>query len=320
MSVTDKLNVLQTEHLDASAAAWLASRVALRQWPAGRPGLNEALADVDGLVVRTYTSVDEQMLSHAPRLKVVGRAGAGLDNIDVEACRRQGVEVVYTPDANTQSVVEYVLRLILATLRPVVELKEAVESDRWRALRQTTVGIRTFSETRLGILGMGRIGRRVAAAAAGLGCRSVRYHDIIEIDEASRFGAEPVSMETLFSACDIVSVHVDGRASNRHLVSGRLLALLPTHAIVLNTSRGFVVDNLALAAFLRANTDAVALLDVHEPEPISVASPLLGLPNARLMPHLASRTVAAMAAMSEVVQDVWAVLDGREPRFPAPIY
>jgi D-3-phosphoglycerate dehydrogenase len=163
---------------------------------------------------------------------------------------------------------------------------------------------------------MGRIGSRLAQVAQAIGF-TVRYCDIRDIPERERHGAECVDMPTLFAESDVISVHVDGRAGNRHLVGPDVMSMMRPDVIFLNTSRGFVVDHDALAAFMRANPAAMAMLDVHEPEPFTTAHPLLGLPNAHLAPHLASRTTTALENMSWVVRDVMTVLSGREPRWPA---
>jgi phosphoglycerate dehydrogenase-like enzyme len=308
--------IIQTEHLSEDAARWLAERCRVARCVPGHEAFAGLLRDAAGLVVRTYTIVDEQLLAGAPKLKVVGRAGAGLDNIDVLACRRRGIDVVYAPDANTQAVVEYVIALMLDELRPRLTINHSIDSSEWIRLREETVGKRQLSELTLGILGLGRVGKRLARAAAGLGM-SVMYNDLVEIAPPERFGSKPVDVRKLFESADVLSMHVDGRASNRHFVAGDLLNRLKPGAILINTSRGFVVDNLALASWLRANPKGIALLDVHDPEPFGSEYPLLGLPNTKLYPHLASRTEMAMNNMSWVVKDVIAVLEGRKPESPA---
>jgi phosphoglycerate dehydrogenase-like enzyme len=174
-----------------------------------------------------------------------------------------------------------------------------------------------MNELVLGILGFGRIGRRVAEVARAIGF-TVVFHDLVEIPDVERRGADAVSMDTLLAESDVLTIHVDGRGANHGLIDRGMLGRMKSDAILINTSRGFVIDELALAEWLGANPAALAILDVHATEPFTDADPLLGLPNAHLAPHLASRTTTAMANMSWVVKDVWRVLQGDTPRHPAP--
>ena len=315
MSSTDI--VIQTEHLSTEAAQWLAQRCTLVVCSHDDPKFADVVTEAVGLVVRTYTPVNERLLEAAPNLKVVGRAGAGLDNIDVAACRVRSVEVVYTPDANTQAVVEYVMTLLSNALRPRVTLTIPVDSGEWKYLRAQTVGRRQMSELTLGLLGLGRVGKRLAKAAGGIGM-NVIYNDLLEVPHEQRFGARAVDVHQLFTESDVVSLHVDGRDSNRCFVDEELISRMKSDVVFINTSRGFVVESAALADFLRAHSHALAMLDVHDPEPFDSDYPLLGISNARLYPHLASRTEAAMLNMSWVVKDVVAVLEGEKPKHPAP--
>ena len=308
--------VVVTEHLADEAAEWLASRFEVLRAGASEPRFVEAARDIEALVVRTYTQVDAALLEKLPRLRVVGRAGVGIDNIDVAACRARGVQVVSTPDANTQAVVEYVVCLLADALRPRMFLDEAVSKSEWDLLREDVVGLWQMDELVLGILGLGRIGRRVAEVARAIGF-TVLYHDIAAIPEPFRHGVESVSLERLLVESDVLTVHIDGRPTNRGFLGSERIALLRPDAILINTSRGCVIDAAALAEWLRGNPAAAARLDVHEPEPFDASSPLLGLANAHLAPHLASRTMTAMENMSWVVRDVAAVLEGRSPRYPA---
>jgi D-3-phosphoglycerate dehydrogenase len=223
---------------------------------------------------------------------------------------------VSTPDANTQAVVEYVVCLLCDTLRPRLLLDTAVSKNEWDELRQDVVGIWQMNELVLGVLGLGRIGRRVAEVARAIGF-SVIYHDIAEIPESLRNGAEPVSLAMLFAESDVITLHIDGRPSNNKFVDSALISSLRPDAILINTSRGCVIDEGALAHWLGANPAAAAVLDVHNPEPFTDSNPLLALPNAHLAPHLASRTMTAMDNMSWVVRDVVGVLEGRKPKYPA---
>jgi phosphoglycerate dehydrogenase-like enzyme len=319
--------VIQTEELSEEAGAWLAARVDLQVCAVDEARFGERLSEAAGLVVRTYTRVDAGLLGRAPNLKVVGRAGVAVDNIEVAACRARGVEVVHTPDANTRAVVELVTAFLLDAIRPRLFMDKALGKADWKRVRGELVGERQACQMTLGVLGFGRIGSKIARVGQALGMRVV-YCDVLEIPEdqrgyeadgAGEHGrAQPVSFEKLFELSDVVTVHVDNRPENRRIVDLDALKKLPPGAILINTSRGFVVDALSVAAWLRDDPSAQAILDVHDPEPIEDGAPLLGLPNAHLSPHIGAATRLAHANMSWVVRDVWRVLEGQSPEFPAP--
>jgi phosphoglycerate dehydrogenase-like enzyme len=310
--------VVQSEDLDPAAAAWLRESCELIECHFSRTREFEAaLARADALIVRTYTRVDGALLDKAPRLRCIGRAGVGLDRIDVAECRRRGIEVVHTPDANTNAVAEYVFALLHDVLRPRPHLKQAVSADAWNALRRENLAHAELNQLTLGILGLGRVGSRVARIAAGYGME-VLYNDLQRIPAPRRHGAVPVPLPDLLQRSDILSIHIDSRPANIRFVNAALLASLRPSAILINTSRGCVVDAAALAEFLRTHPGARAILDVHDPEPFGPDYPLLGLPNAVLLPHLAAATNAAHVNMSWVVKDVYRVLHAQKPQHPAP--
>lgn len=309
--------VILAEDLAPAAVAFLRERFEVVLCPATDAArFGELLRTAQGLVVRTYTRVDESLLTRAPALKVVGRAGVGLDSIDVPACQARGVQVVYTPEANSQAVAEYVFAMLFDVLRPRLFLERALGLPEWNTLRRELIAPRQLGDLTLGVLGLGRIGTRVARIGASFGMR-VLYHEVREIAPGDRAGAEPVTMDTLASRCDILSIHIDNRPENRHIIGDNAFAQLKPDSVLINTSRGFVVDSGALASFLRTHPSAHAVLDVHDPEPFREDSPLLGIANAHLSPHIAAATAAAHGAMSWVVRDVCRVLEGLEPQFPA---
>ncbi|MBG84635.1 MAG: hypothetical protein CMJ40_08830 [Phycisphaerae bacterium] len=306
-SMSDRPLIILTEHLDEAAIEWIGSKVDLKRCAVEDPDFDSLLAKAAGLLIRTYTIVDESLLARAPMLKVVGRAGVGLDNVDLKACAARGIEVVNTPDANTQAVVEYVTSMITDHLRPRTPLENPVDAEAWSALRDGQIAPRQMNEMTFGILGLGRIGSRMAEVAGAIGFRVI-YNDIDDIPARSRHDAEAVDLDTLLEQSDVLTIHVDGRPSNHGFLGGDQIEKLSNSILLVNTSRGFVIDTTALADFLEQNPDAHAVLDVHEPEPVPSSNPLLGLPNAVLYPHLASRTRAAQANMSWVVRDVARVL------------
>lgn len=311
--------VVITETLDEQCAAWLGERCEVVWHRHDAPGLGGALKDAEALIVRTYTRVDEALLDQAPRVKVIGRAGVGLDNFDLDACRRRGVRVVYTPDANTQAVVEYVFGLILDHCRPRTVLEPGTDAEAFHALRQSEVGIE-LADLTLGIIGMGRIGKRIATVAHALGMNVMGCDLLSEAEVRRGLPGVPfafVDHAALYAGSDILTLHADGRSSNRHMMNRQAFERFRDDALFINAARGMLVDHEALADWLDDHPGALAVLDVHDPEPPSADFALYGRDNALLLPHLASRTDTALRNMSWVVRDIVAVLAGEAPTYPA---
>jgi len=313
--------VIVTEGSDPVPLKWLAERVRVEQVPLDDRALPARLAEADGLLVRTYTKVNEAFLDGCPRLKVVGRGGVGLENIDVAACRRRGIQVVYTPDANTLAVGDFVFGYLLQLLRPWAFFKDrAYEPKEFKRIRDTVRG-RQLNELTIGILGMGRVGRRVGHIAAnGFGMRVI-YNDVIDFaarGDAPAFAATPVDKPTLYRESDILTLHVTMLPGNQNLIGREQLAQMKPDAVLLNTSRGELLDAVALADAIRDKRLAGAAIDVFFPEPPKADFPLLGLDNVLLTPHLAARTHTALENMSWVTRDVLEVLERRPPKYPAP--
>ena len=297
---------------------WLRARAEVIELGYDERCFDEALARAQGLVVRTYTKVNEQLLAKAPKLRVVGRAGVGLENIDVAACRRRGIEVVYTPDANTIAVGDFVFGYMLRLIRPWAEFREtAYESKEFKRVRDILRG-RQLNELTLGILGMGRVGRRVGHIAAnGFGMKVI-YNDLLDVSGEVKFPATAVDKPTLYRESDVLSLHVTMKPGNENLVGTREIALMKRGSILINTSRGEVLDVNAVATALKTGQLAGAAIDVFWPEPPAKDFPLLGMENVTLTPHMAARTYSAIENMSWVVRDVLGVLEGKPPGFPAP--
>jgi phosphoglycerate dehydrogenase-like enzyme len=318
MSASPRPVVLVTEGSDAKPLDWLKTQVNVIEVPTTDPNFDQHLAVTEGMVVRTYTRVNEAMLAKAPKLKVVGRGGVGLENIDVAACRKRGVEVVYTPDANTWAVGDFVFGYMLQLLRPWAFFKDAAyEPKEFKRIRDTVRGVQ-LNELTLGILGMGRVGRRVGhIAARGFGMKVI-YNDLLDVASQLDFPATPVDKAALYRASDVLSLHVTMLPGNENLVGRDQLAVMKPSAILINTSRGEVLDAAALAEAIRSKHLAGAALDVFWPEPPGKDFPLLALDNVLLTPHLAARTYTAIENMSWVVRDIVEVLEGRKPKYPAP--
>ena len=310
--------VIVTEGSDAKPLAWLKGQCDVLEAAADSAEFDAAIGDAVGLSVRTYTKVDAALLARAPKLKVVGRGGVGIENIDVAACRARGVEVVYTPDANTLAVGDYVFSLVLQLIRPYGFFRDAAyDAKTFKKIRNEQRG-RQLNEMTIGILGMGRVGRRVGRiASAGFDMRVI-YNDLLDVASSLTFEATAVDRQTLLREADILTLHVDMRPGNEHLIDAAALATMKGDAIVINTSRGEVLDAAALADALRGNRLAGAALDVYHPEPPPADFPLIGLPNVLLAPHMAARTHTAIENMSWVVRDIVAVIAGEKPKYPAP--
>jgi len=318
ISMTNRPVVLVSEGSDPRPLEWLKQRARVVEVAYDDPSFGQPLAEAEGLVVRTYTKVTEASLAGAPKLRVVGRGGVGLENIDVAACRRRGIEVVYTPEANTIAVGDFVFGTILQLLRPWGFFRDKVyDPKEFKRIRDTLRG-RQLNELTMGILGMGRVGRRVGQIAAmGFGMRVI-YNDILDVSEKVHFPAAAVDKPTLYRQADILSIHVTMLPGNENLVGREQIAMMKEDAILINTSRGEVLDAHALAEAMREKRLAGAALDVYWPEPPKGDFPLLGLENVLLTPHLAARTYTALENMSWVVRDVVEVLEGRKPKYPAP--
>ncbi|MBI4575783.1 MAG: phosphoglycerate dehydrogenase [Planctomycetes bacterium] len=260
-----------------------------------RPGLaggalREALNGAAGLIVRSATRVSAEVLGWAPSLRVVARAGVGVDNVDLDDATRRGVLVMNTPDANTTSAAEHTLALLLSLARNVPQASARLRQGGWDRARFT--GTEVAGKT-LGVIGLGKIGRQVARRAHGLDMR-VLGHDPFVTGEVSReFHVEPVGLDELLARSDFISVHVPLTEKTRGLIGPAALARCRQGVRVLNVARGGIVDEAALAEALRSGHVAGAALDVFEREPPE-GSPLLAMENVVGTPHLGASTVEAL--------------------------
>ncbi|MDI3299263.1 MAG: phosphoglycerate dehydrogenase [Bacillota bacterium] len=264
----------------------------------GRERLLEEVAAADGLVVRSATRVDRELLAAAPRLSIVGRAGVGVDNVDVAEATRRGVVVVNVPDGNTLSAAEHTFALMLAMVRHLPAADAALRAGRWE---RHLVGVQLYGKT-LGIVGMGRIGRQVALRALAFGMR-VLAHDPYLGGGQSVGDVRLVGLEELLGEADILTVHTPLTPQTRHLIGAREIALMKPGAYVVNCARGGIVDEEALAVALREGRLAGAALDVWEEEPPRPDHPLLQLDRVVVTPHLGASTVEAQRLNAETVAD-----------------
>jgi D-3-phosphoglycerate dehydrogenase len=251
----------------------------------------------DALVVRSRTKVDAEVMARATRLKIVGRPGTGLDNIDLRAANARGVEVVNSPEALVEAVAEHVIGLMLALGRNIPAADASMKAGLWE--KERFVGIELKGKT-LGIAGLGRIGRRVAEMARVMGMSLLGY-DVIEVSQETlgSLGCTMVDLDTLFASSDFITLHVPLTNETRHMVDQRRIALMKGNSVLINTSRGEVIDQAALARALRAGEIGGAALDVFESEPPDAE--IVTAPNLVTTPHIGGQTKDAQSAAVAIV-------------------
>ena len=284
--------------------------------PRPEPGWLRAHAEGAAAVVADPSvRVDGDFLdSVGSSLKVIANFGVGYDNIDVDAVRARGVRATNTPNVLTNATAELTVGLMLAAARRVVEGDALVRAGRWSASEGSALLGRELAGATVGLVGFGRIARRVAALLLGFEVRLLAYSRSRGADSS---GVEFRELEDLLAASEFVSIHVPLTRETRHLIGAHALAMMRPGAILVNTSRGGVVDTAALIDALRSGRLAAAGLDVYEDEP-NVPSELRELPNTVLLPHIGSATDSARNAMARLcAENVIAVIEGREP--PAPV-
>lgn len=263
---------------------------------AWRPGeLRERIRGVHGLLVRSATRVDAGLLAAADALKVVGRAGTGVDNVDIAAASRRGVVVMNTPGGNTVTTAEHALAMMMALARKIPQATASMRAGRWE--KGLFKGVE-LSEKTLGLVGLGNIGSQVARRAAGLGMTVIAFDPHIASERAAALGVELVELDDLLARADFVSLHVPLTEQTRNLLRAETFARLKPGARVVNCSRGGVVHEADLVEAIRAGRVAGAALDVFEHEPLDPSSPLLGMEEIILTPHLGASTEEAQVKVA----------------------
>jgi D-3-phosphoglycerate dehydrogenase len=267
-------------------------------WP--RPELIKALSTASGLVVRSSTKVDSELIEAAPVLKVIGRAGIGVDNIDLEAATSRGILVVNAPQANTISAAEHAFALLLAQVRHIPQADARTRGGHWD--RKSFQGVELHGKI-LGVIGLGRIGSLVASRAMAFGMKVLAYDPFISAERARRQGAELVELDRLLAASDFISIHLPLTPETDRLIGKDALAKCKPGVRIINTSRGGIVDEDALAEAVRSGAVAGAALDVFANEPLT-ESPFFDLPQVVLTPHLGASTVEAQDKAGVQVAEV----------------
>jgi D-3-phosphoglycerate dehydrogenase len=259
--------------------------------------------DYDAFIVRSRTKIDRAVLDKAISLRLVARPGTGLDNIDVEYAKSKGVTVVNSPESLVEAVAEHVVLMMLALSRKLVVADVGTRAGKWE--KNSLMG-RELKGKVLGIVGLGRIGKRIAEVSKTLGM-SILFYDVISIppEVIASLGAKVVGLDELFRSSDYITLHVPMTPETAHMIDTNRLSLMKKTAFLINTSRGGVIDEAALAAALQNGTIAGAALDVFEKEP--PAGPILAAPNTILTPHIGGQTeeaqTNAIVAVGEKVRD-----------------
>jgi lactate dehydrogenase-like 2-hydroxyacid dehydrogenase len=279
--------------------------------------LGEAMRTADALLPTVTDAITAAILGISPRrVRIVANFGVGYNNIDVATARSLGIVVTNTPDVLTDDTADLAMTLMLMAARRAGEGERLVRAGAWTGWRPThMLGTRVSGKT-LGILGLGRIGRAVAKRASdGFGMRVIYFDPPVPIGEARACGASPrESIEDVLRESDFVSLHMPASPENRHLMNADRLAIMPRHAILINTARGDVIDEAALTVALERGTITAAALDVFEREP-AVNPALTKLENVVLLPHLGSATTEARVAMGErALTNLETFFSGTPPR------
>ncbi len=277
--------------------------------------LLERVREIDAIVVRGNTRVTRKLIEGAPKLKVVGRHGVGVENIDLEAAAEKGIWVVNTPEANDLSVAEHFFGLALMLSKKLPEGNLALREGRWPS-RHECIGNELHGKT-LGIIGFGRIGKAVGRIGSGGFDMRILYHDTLRYEETEKdLKARKVTMEEALSLSDYVSIHLPETPETRGLIGEREFRLMKPTAFIFNMARGPLWDERALYRVLKERRIAGAASDVFEVEPVTKGHPLLQLDNFIGTPHTGARTEEALKRMSRVALDILRVFDGKEPAYP----
>lgn len=280
--------------------------------------LREAAKNKSAIVSQITDTMDARLMDNAAALKVIANVAVGFDNVDVAAATERGILVTNTPGVLTDTTADFAFTLLMAAARRVTEAERFLRAGNWDQWEIDMFGGHDIHQRTLGILGLGRIGHGVARRARGFDMRLI-YHDVQRASEEDEkeHGIEFVDKETLLCESDFISIHVPLNDETRHYIGSAELTLMQPHAILVNTSRGPVVDEQALARALADGTIAAAGLDVFENEP-TLAPELLALDNVVLTPHIGSASVTTRTRMCVMAaENAIAVLDGNRP--PNPI-
>jgi D-3-phosphoglycerate dehydrogenase / 2-oxoglutarate reductase len=270
------------------------------------------IPEYDALVVRSRSKVNRQLLENAKRLKVIGRAGVGVDNIDLQAAQARGITVLNTPTSTSIAVAEHTLALMLSLSRSIPKADASMKSGEW--LKKEITGVELFQKT-LGVIGMGHIGGGVARRAAAFGMPVIAYDPLINADEIRQRCAEPVSLDDLYANSDFISVHVPLTEETRGMIGAQAIKLMKRGVRLICDARGGVIDEEALLSALQSGQVAGAALDVFSLEPPGKTELVLH-PHVIATPHIGAQTAEAQVrAATDIATEILAALNGEKLRW-----
>ena len=273
----------------------------------------QIIPEYDALMLRSSTRVTKEIVEAGSKLQIIGRAGVGVDNIDVPAATRQGIIVVNSPEGNTIAAAEHALAMMLSLSRHIPDANQSVKANKWE--RNRFIGTEVYKKN-LGVVGLGKIGSHVAAVARSLGMKILAYDPFISKERADQLGCTLVDLELLFAESDFITLHVPKTPETQHLIGRETIAKMKPTVRIINCSRGGIIDELALIEALESGRIAGAALDVFEQEPLG-ESRLRELSNVILTPHLGASTTEAQVNVAidvaEQIRDVSSVCQRVRP-------
>ena len=305
--------IIIPDQLDESGLAILTSAAQVNERDGISPAdLLELISEYDALIVRSRTQVDAEMFSAAANLKVVGRAGVGVDNIDLAAANLHNVTVVNSPSATTQAVAEHVLALLFSLSRSIPAADGLMKSGLWH--KNQFMGVEVQGKV-LGIIGMGNIGSAVAQKTKSLGMEVLGYDPLIPDEEIQRRGAKPESLQDVYAQSDFISIHAPLSAETRGMIDGESFGSMKRGIRLICTARGGIIDETALLSALESGQVAGAALDVFAKEPPGLSA-LVSHSRVIATPHIAAQTAEAQArAAVDIATEVLAALRGEPLRW-----
>jgi len=272
----------------------------------------KTIPDYDALMVRSGTQVTEEIINAGDKLKIVGRAGVGVDNIDVSAATRRGIVVVNSPEGNTVAAAEHTLAMMLSLSRHIPDANQSVKEKKWE--RKQFIGSEVYKKT-LGIVGLGKIGSHVAQVARAMGMKLLAYDPFISADRAEKLGCRLVDLDIIFTEADYITLHIPRTPETENLINADTLAKMKSDARIINCSRGGVIDEDALADAVENGTIAGAALDVFAEEPLGESKLRDVTSNMVLTPHLGASTEEAQTNVAvDVAEQIRDVLLGLPAR------